>query len=212
MKKNLYRPLEIKSLHDDGTFEGYGSVFHNEDWYGDIVAPGAFKATLGEWRAKGALPPMCWQHNMDQVIGVYEEMEEDDRGLYLKGRLLKDDVALAREAYALIKAKAISGLSIGYRTRVDEYDHDNDTRTLKELELWEVSLVSMPANDLARVEAVKSIEDITGLERFLRDAGGVSRKEARETIHRLKASLRDAGGREAAMARLIENTIQTLRG
>lgn len=212
MNKHLVRPLEIKALADDGTFEGYGSVFHNEDWYGDVVAPGAFKATLGEWRSKGALPPLCWQHNMDQVIGVYEEMEEDAHGLRLKGRLLKDDVALAREAYALLRAKAISGLSIGYRVRVDEYDRDNDLRTLKEVELWEVSLVTMPANDLARVEAVKSIEDITGLERFLRDAGGVSRKEAREIVFRLKHRLRDAGERDAAMARLIEENINILRG
>ena len=212
MRKQLIRPLEIKALAEDGTFEGYGSVFHNEDWYGDVVAPGAFANTLAEWRAKGALPPLCWQHNMDQVVGVYEEMAEDDRGLYLKGRLLKDDVALAREAYALLKARAISGLSIGYRVRVDEYDREADIRTLKDLELWEVSLVTMPANDLARVEAVKNICDITGLERFLRDAGGVSRKEAREIVFRVKASLRDAGDQEREMARLIENTIHTLRG
>lgn len=212
MRKQLIRPLEIKALAEDGTFEGYGSVFHNEDWYGDVVAPGAFAKTLAEWRAKGALPPLCWQHNMDQVVGVYEDMAEDDRGLYLKGRLLKDDVALAREAYALLKARAISGLSIGYRVRVDEYDREADIRTLKDLELWEVSLVTMPANDLARVEAVKNICDITGLERFLRDAGGVSRKEAREIVFRVKASLRDAGDQEREMARLIENTIHTLRG
>ena len=212
MRKQLVRPLEIKALADDGTFEGYGSVFHNEDWYGDVVAPGAFANTLAEWRAKGALPPMCWQHNMDQVVGVYEEMAEDDRGLYLKGRLLKDDVALAREAYALIRARAISGLSIGYRVRVEEYDREADVRTLKDLELWEVSLVTMPANDLARVEAVKNIEDITGLERFLREAGSLSRKEAREIVFRLKGSLRDAGEPERELARLIENTIQTLRG
>ena len=212
MRKQLIRPLEIKALAEDGTFEGYGSVFHNEDWYGDVVAPGAFANTLAEWRAKGALPPLCWQHNIDQVVGVYEDMAEDDRGLYLKGRLLKDDVALAREAYALLKARAISGLSIGYRVRVDEYDREADIRTLKDLELWEVSLVTMPANDLARVEAVKNICDITGLERFLRDAGGVSRKEAREIVCRVKASLRDAGDQEREMARLIENTIHTLRG
>ena len=212
MRKQLIRPLEIKALAEDGTFEGYGSVFHNEDWYGDVVAPGAFANTLAEWRAKGALPPLCWQHNMDQVVGVCEDMAEDDRGLYLKGRLLKDDVALAREAYALLKARAISGLSIGYRVRVDEYDREADIRTLKDLELWEVSLVTMPANDLARVEAVKNICDITGLERFLRDAGGVSRKEAREIVFRVKASLRDAGDQEREMARLIENTIHTLRG
>lgn len=206
-RKHLSRPFELKAINEDGTFEGYGSVFGVEDWYQDVVIKGAFANTLAAWKLKGAMPSLCWQHDMEKVIGVYDEMREDDYGLYLRGRLLKDDVALAREAYALMKAKAVTGLSIGYRVKVDEYNRETDIRTLKELELWEVSLVTMPANDLARVESVKSIRDVTGLERFLRDAGGVSRKEAREIIHRVKG-LREAGAHDE-LAQLIQKNIET---
>lgn len=206
-RKHLARPFELKAINEDGTFEGYGSVFGVEDWYQDVVIKGAFATSLAAWKLKGTMPSLCWQHDMQKVIGVYEEMREDDYGLYLRGRLLKDDVALAREAYALMKAKAVTGLSIGYRVKVDEYNRETDIRTLKELELWEVSLVTMPANDLARVESVKSIRDVTGLERFLRDAGGVSRKEAREIIHRVKG-LREAGAHDE-LAQLIQKNIST---
>jgi len=209
-RKHLSRPFELKAINDDGTFDGYGSVFGVEDWYRDVVVQGAFAKSLAAWKLKGAMPSLCWQHDMEKVIGGYEEMREDDYGLYLRGRLLKDDVALAREAYALMKAKAVTGLSIGYSVKVDEYDRNTDIRALKELDLWEVSLVTMPANDLARVESVKSIRDVTGLERFLRDAGGVSRKEAREIIHRVKG-LRDAGTHDD-LAQLIQKNIDILRG
>lgn len=211
LRKHLSRPFEIKAVEEDGTFEGYGSVFGVEDWYRDIVAPGAFSKSLAAWKLKGSLPSMCWQHDMDKVIGVYEEMREDEYGLYLRGRLLKNDITLAAEAHALMKAKAVTGLSIGYRVKVEEYNRETDTCLLKELELWEVSLVTMPANDLARIESVKSIRDVTGLERFLRDAGGVSRKEAREVVHHVKSSLRDAGNHDE-LASLINKNIATLRG
>jgi uncharacterized protein len=209
--KHLSRPFAVKAVGDDGTFEGYGSVFGVEDWYRDVVQPGAFAKNLAAWKLKGALPSLCWQHDMAQVIGVYEEMWEDEYGLYLRGRLLKNEVQKAGEAYALLKAKAVTGLSIGYRVVVDEYDRENDIRSLKECELWEISLVTMPANDLARVESVKSIRDVTGLERFLRDAGGVSRREAKEILHHVKSSLRDAGGTDE-LVDIIQKNINILRG
>jgi hypothetical protein len=210
-RKHLSRPFELKAVNDNGTFEGYGSVFGVEDWYRDIVAPGAFAKTLAAWKLKGTMPSLCWQHDMERVIGVYEEMREDEYGLYLKGRLLKDDIELAREAYALLKNRAVSGLSIGYRVLVDEYNRDTDVRTLKELELWEVSLVTMPANDLARVESVKNVKTVVDLERYLRQAEGISRAEARQVIHDVKSSMRQACDR-SELAQLIEKNIATLRG
>lgn len=210
-RKHISRPFEIKAINDDGTFEGYGSVFGVEDYYRDIVVKGAFAKSLAAHKLKGSMPSLCWMHDAEKVVGVYEEMKEDDYGLYLRGRLLKDDVALAREAYALLKAKAITGLSVGIRVLVDEYNRDADIRTIKEAELWEVSLVTWPANDLARVESVKSIKDVTGLERYLRDAGGLSRKEAREVLHNVKSSMRQAC-EASELIELIEKNIQTLRG
>jgi len=210
-RKQISRPFELKAIDENGVFEGYGSVFGNEDWYRDIVEKGAFAKSLAAHKLKGTFPSMCWQHYAEKVVGVYEEMREDDYGLFLRGRLLKDDVALAREAYALMKAKAITGLSVGIRVQIEEYDRNSDVRTIKEAELWEVSLVTWPANDLARVENVKSIKDVIGLERYLREAGGVSRKEAREVIHSVKSSMRQACETEE-LSRIIENNISILRG
>lgn len=210
-RKQVVRPFQIKALAEDGTFEGYGSVFGVVDHDDDIVVKGAFAKSLAAHKLKGTRPVMAWQHDSRQIPGVWEEFIEDDYGLYLKGRLLKDDVAIAREAYALMKAGAITGLSVGIRVVVEEYDRTTYVRTIKEAELWETSLVTFPANDLARIESVKSISDVTGLERFLRDAGGISRKDAREVIHRVKSSLRDAGNQDA-LASIIEKNIQTLRG
>ncbi len=210
-QKSVVRPFKIKSVGEDGTFEGYGSVFGVVDYDDDVVVKGAFAKSLAAHKLKGTRPVMAWQHDTRQIPGVWEEFVEDDYGLFLRGRLLKDDVAIAREAYALLKAGAVSGLSVGIRVVVDEYDRTTYVRTIKEAELWETSLVTFPANDLARVESVKSISDVTGLERFLRDAGGVSRKEAKEAIHRVKSSLRDAGHRDE-LARLIEKNIQTFGG
>lgn len=209
--KQISRPFELKAISDDGVFEGYGSVFGNEDWYRDVMVKGAFAKSLAAHKLKGTMPSMCWQHDSEKVVGVYEEMREDDYGLFLRGRLLKDDVALAREAYALLKAKAMTGLSVGIRVQVDEYDRNNDVRTIKEADLWEVSLVTWPANELARVESVKGIKDVTGLERYLREAGGVSRKEAREIVHTIKSSMRQACETEE-LSQLIENNISILRG
>lgn len=175
--KYLQRPFELKSVDDDGVFTGYGSVFHVQDSYREIVVPGAFAKSLAGWQARENLPPCLWQHNASQPVGPYLEMSEDEYGLYVKGRLLKDDVSLAREAYALMKSKVVTGLSIGYRTVVEEYNSEAKIVTLKEIDLWEVSIVTFPANDAARVGDVKSINTRREFERFLRDSG-FSRAEA----------------------------------
>ena len=147
--------VKASDVADDGTFTGYGSVFGVEDSYGEIVAPGAFKASLAELKSKARVVPVLWQHRSAEPIGVYDLLEEDARGLKVHGTLLKDDVAQAREAHALLKAGAVSGLSIGYWVRQSTYDEKTGIRTLQQLDLVEVSLVTFPANDDARVEAVK---------------------------------------------------------
>jgi hypothetical protein len=85
IRKHLARRFELKAAADDGTFSGYGSVFLNEDSYGDVVEPGAFKATLGLWKSKGRLPPILWQHSAKDPIGVYTSMAEDEKGLLRRG-------------------------------------------------------------------------------------------------------------------------------
>src|SRR5471030_1015465 len=122
IKQRLDVPLKIKSVADSGEFEGYGSVFGVKDSYGDIVIPGAFSKSLQNWGGKGGFPAMLWQHQMNEPIGVYTDMKEDDNGLYLKGRLLIDDDPLSRRAHAHMKAGSLTGLSIGYVLKDWEFD------------------------------------------------------------------------------------------
>ncbi|MDX8349654.1 HK97 family phage prohead protease [Cognatiyoonia sp. IB215446] len=132
----------------DGTvISGYASLFGKTDQGGDVVEAGAYAASL----SKGRGVKMLWQHDPAQPIGVWDEVREDDRGLWVKGRLLTD-VAKGREAASLIGAGAIDGLSIGYRT-VKARKDDKGNRLLSELELWEVSLVTFPMLPDARVGA-----------------------------------------------------------
>lgn len=129
--------------------EGYASLFGRPDQGGDIVQLGAYRASLDRLAAKGGKVRMLWQHDPARPIGVWGEIREDGRGLWVKGHLL-GEVAQAREAAALIKAGAIDGLSIGYRTISAERDAKG-RRLLTEVELWEVSLVTFPMLPDARV-------------------------------------------------------------
>lgn len=183
-KQRLDIPLKIKAVNDAGEFSGYGAVFNNKDSYGDIVIPGAFAKSLDAWDRKGSMPAMLWQHNMKEPIGVYTKMEEDENGLYVEGRLLIDGDPLAKRAHAHMKAGSLSGLSIGYICDDMEYSKEQDAYILKQVDLWEVSLVTFPANEEARVQNVKSILDAgdkpapNQVERVLRDAG-FSRQQAK---------------------------------
>lgn len=209
-KKYLTRPFDIKAVSDDGTFEGYGSVFHVEDDYKDVVVPGAFEKSLADWQAKEKMPALLWQHQASEPIGVYEEMYEDAHGLFVRGRLLKDDVAQAGEAYALLKAGAISGLSIGYRKIVDEYDRETGITILKELDLWEVSAVTFPANDQARIENVKCITTRRDFELFLRESG-FSKSQATR-IAGQGFERRESAANDADLAKMIQENISILGG
>ena len=136
-------------LTEGHVIKGYASLFGLADQGGDIVAPGAYAASLSRLGARGDKVRMLWQHDPAQPIGIWEEIREDDRGLWVRGRLLPE-VAQAREAAALIAAGAIDGLSIGYRTVRAERDRQG-RRVLTEVELWEVSLVTFPMLREAKV-------------------------------------------------------------
>lgn len=147
--EELFCVPEFKAAQD-GTVEGYGAIYGNVDKGGEVVVAGAFASSL-------KLEPsvkMLWQHDPSQPIGVWEEVREDEKGLYVKGRILRE-VEKGREALALIKAKAIDGLSIGYKTLKSERDADGN-RLLMECDLWEVSLVTFPMNPSARIGAAKA--------------------------------------------------------
>lgn len=165
--------FELKREPDaDGEFEGYASVFNIVDQGMDVVERGAFLKSLA-----GRKPKMLWQHDQKQVIGVWDEVKEDERGLFVKGRILKD-VQQGREAMVLMKAGVIDSMSIGYRTIEASSEGSGTVRKLLEVDLFEISLVTFPMLPDATVTDVKSIKTIREFEKALRDAG-FSLKEAK---------------------------------
>jgi len=142
-------------VQSHGQISGYASLYDVRDHDNDIVQPGAFAASLAEWAAAGRFVPLLWQHNMSTPIGIWTHFKSDARGLFAGGRLLVDDVQQAKEAHALARAGAVTGLSIGYRAIEAVRDAKRGVRLLTRIKLYEVSLVTFPAQDGARVGAVK---------------------------------------------------------
>lgn len=176
-------PFELKSANQvmngdgpgSGIFEGLASTFGDRDFLNDIIEHGAFTQSLHDIRRV----KMLWQHDSSQPIGIWESIQESDRGLLVRGRLILD-VRQGFEAWALLKAGAVDALSIGFRVPEpasdQEIDPDNGVRRVKRLDLWEVSIVTFPANPNARIERIKGLsvpdlKDKNHLEKALRDAG-----------------------------------------
>lgn len=153
--KHMACSLQVKALSGDGVFSGYASMFGELDQHNEIVAAGAFSRSLNQWKGQGRLPAMLWMHDPTLPIGVWFVVREDVHGLYVEGRLAlrtqKGD-----EAYELLKLGALSGLSIGYRVVSSRVDAKRKARILTDVDLFEISLVTFPANESARVGAVKS--------------------------------------------------------
>ena len=195
--------FSLKAVGDEGVFEGYGAVFGNIDFGNDTIEAGAFAQTIKDINSSGRKLPILWQHNSYAPIGVFDEISEDDKGLYVKGRLFTG-VQLGREAHELMKGGAISGLSIGYGTVKSERDETTGIRTLKQLELFEISVVTFPMNDAARVDSVKhkiadgEIPTEREFEKFLRDAGFSKQNAMTIAGHGIRSLLRDAKGEKAS--------------
>jgi HK97 family phage prohead protease len=177
----------VKEVDEDGTFEGYGSVFGVRDSYNEVVEPGAFVESLNRQKREGTRPKMLWQHDPWAPIGKWEDLAEDAKGLWGKGRLLKG-VRQAEEAMILLREKAIEGLSIGYREIDTEPPENGGPRKLVKLDLLEVSIVSFPANRRARVDSVKN-ENWDRMEEFM----CALRDGAPRPIKEFEELLRDAG-------------------
>lgn len=155
MINNLQLPIEIKSLGNTGIFSGYASVFGFVDNHMDVIIPGAFKNSLAE-KSTGRDIKLLWQHDAAEPIGRFDTIREDEMGLYVEGQLLLE-VQRGREAYSLMKSGAISGLSIGYNVKDSSIEPSTGVRMISELDLFEISLVTFPANELAQVAEVKAM-------------------------------------------------------
>lgn len=194
---------ELKFDKGERTFEGYLSVWDRVDSYGDTVLKGAFAETLATAKR---LPPLLLNHDSFRSlpVGVWKSMQEDDHGLRVVGEMTPGN-SLAQDVYASMKHGAISGLSIGYRA-IESIENDHGGRDLLKIKLYEGSIVTMPAEDEARIDTVKAsldeIETITDCEHFLRDVG-MSRKAAKQLLARFKEIVvRDVGDSADEIAEL----------
>ena len=202
------------------TFSGYGAVFGNVDSYGDVIAKGAFSGYLNDVKSgKQNWPAMLTQHggwgvSADDMtpVGVYTDLIEDDFGLKVVGNFAETN--RGTEIYTLMKMQprpAISGLSIGYFAKEFEYGSKTDSyeRLLKRLDLVEISPVTFPANNKARIDSIKSINDFNerDFEQFLRDSG-LSRKEAQIVISKGFRTLIDMRDSEIDELKSLSDTIR----
>lgn len=215
--------FEVKVADDaeEGTFSGYGAVFDNEDRGGDLIKKGAFRESIRDAKKSGSWPSMLLDHGgrlaymtttSDRMpIGIWTELREDDKGLYCEGKIAVD-TARGAEVYTLLKMQprpALDGLSIGYKAKEFVYGTKptEPPRTLKKVELFEISLLTMPMNPLARVASVKGVDEIKTIrefEAFLRDEGGFSHAAARQIAARgFKSS--EPRDEDDAMSDLLED-------
>lgn len=177
-----------------GSFSGYGSMFGNVDLGGDVVEHGAFSKSLQQWKSNGQLPQLLWYHNSEEIIGEWTKMEEDENGLYVEGKLWvngESAIERAKQAYNVLKSNSVKGLSIGYRVIEKAIQENMDggiIRSLKEIDLFEVSIAPWAMNPQASVTGVKSMTDEDGkllskrdVEKVLRDSG-LSKRQAQAFI------------------------------
>ena len=184
-------PFEVKAIaeeNNDFTFEGYASTFGNVDYGDDVVIRGAFANSL----AKNSRVPILWQHQMSEPLGKVLTMYEDDKGLYIKANLPKEDTLVSGRIIPQMRIGSIQEMSIGFFTK--NYDMAKDgIRLLKEIDLFEVSLVTKAMNSQALVTGFKSFETLRDIEQTLKDSG-FSNNEAKTLISKIKefSSKRDA--------------------
>lgn len=187
--KSLVFESEVKA-GEQGVFSGYGSIFGNEDQGNDIVQKGAFTKSLQDRPASKV--KMLFQHKTDEPIGVFEEIYEDQKGLFVKGRLALG-TQKGREAYELLKMGALDGMSIGFRADPQKQGYNENkrgVRTLKQVDLMEISLVTFPMNERALITSVKgNSKSIREWEDILREVGGLSRTESKIGAKALYKSL-----------------------
>ncbi len=210
--------LTLDAVAEDGVFSGYASLFGRIDLGKDVVEKGAFAASL---RARGASGiRMLFQHDPAEPIGVWTEIREDARGLFVRGRLAKD-VARAREVHALMLGGALDGLSIGFRAVRAKNDPRAGVRRILEADLWEISVVTFPMLPEARIETVKGSGDAGGrrlptvreFEGWLTRDAGLTRGEARRVIAKGFADLlraRDAAP-EGSLAERVRQATRMIK-
>lgn len=204
--------IELKQDGEEGVFTGFASTFGNMDHHRDVIERGAFAKTIKKRGPRGI--KLLAFHNPDEPIGVLNRIEEKPRGLEVEGQLALG-VQRAAEVHQLMQMRALDAMSIGFQTKEFEINEDRRVRTLKEIDLFEVSIVTFPANERARIRTVKEclasgeLPEVKTVERVLRDAG-FSIKQAKAFIADGYAGLRGLLPRDAEQEAIAE-TAKALR-
>lgn len=204
-EKTLNIPFTLtKQSEDSGVyrFEGYGSTFNNVDLVGDRVIKGAFARTIDEWSRSGKNLPALWQHQKDMPIGVYESLSEDDKGLFVKGKLPLEDSFVSGRLVPQLKIGSITAMSIGYYLWKYTIDEESGIWDLLEIELTEISLVTRPANPQAELTSIGKSTPLADLEflsereleQILRNGVSFSRKDAKKLVSLISKPNRDDYG------------------
>lgn len=196
MKKNFLVHTVLKTAENDesGKISGYASTYNNPDLAGDVMLPGCYDAVLNKIKSSGVMPVMFFSHDHWSVpCGTWDEINSDEKGLYVSGRINRD-LESGKEIYSALKFGSLSGLSVGFSFSpegVEENDAGGfDFKSIDDL--FEISICAMPCNQNARIDEVKafdveSIKDYKTAERYLRDAGDFSREQAKTFISCLKS-------------------------
>ena len=180
-----YAPVALQEVSDEGVFAGYASLFDTVDLGRDSVVKGAFQNCLK--RTPPLAIKLLYQHNPSEPIGVWEEIKEDHKGLYVKGKLLPE-IARAKDVLTLMQKGALDGLSIGFKTVRSRKLKNGAVRQLLEVDLYEISIVTFPMHPDARAQMVKTLPAANGLptirdfERWLMRDAGFTRRQAQTAI------------------------------
>ena len=149
-----HRDVEFRfAISEAGEFEGYAVLWGQKNLHGEVYLPGTFKRSLAEHRANGTFPAMHWAHRPDRVPGVWSEIKEDAKGLFVRGKLLLDTTD-GKDIAAIIRERAATGLSIGFRAAKSIMQRG--VRVIRDLDLAEISVVSNPSANLARISSYRS--------------------------------------------------------
>lgn len=215
MKRNIIYKTAL-TADDDGTgkISGYASTYNNPDLSGDVMLPGCYDAVLNKINSSGVMPVMFFSHDHWSVpCGTWDEINSDEKGLYVSGRINRD-LESGQEIYSALKFGSMSGLSVGFSFSPDgAEDNDAGGFDFKSIDdLFEISICAMPCNPHARIDEVKafdveSIKDYKTAERYLRDVGVFSREQAKKFISCLKSVFdreRDALRRKETEKEIID--------
>jgi len=217
-KEILNFGMEVKELSEkDMSFVAYGSTF-DVDLVNDRIEKGAYKGVIEKAEINKKYPKLLYQHNYKEVVGVIENLNEDERGLLVNGRFI--DTTKGRDAYTETKEGAIDSMSIGFTIGEYEINKKTNLRTIKEIStLPEISFVTFPANPQATLVQIKklcrndAIISVRDLEHILRDAG-LSRNEAKRLLSGgiTELNRRDADQKSASEEEELKQILNIFEG